>query len=80
MRHAQGYSANVSRLATDKFALLGNAGEVPRSCVFLGVTIAMQSASMAAKCLTKQLNGETVDWQADYSTPLMQGVNAFVPM
>jgi len=32
---------------------------------------------MAAKCLTKQLNGEAVDWQADYSTPLMQGVNAF---
>ncbi|MCS6096456.1 NAD(P)/FAD-dependent oxidoreductase [Shewanella baltica] len=73
----KGYSANVSRLATDKFALLGNAGEFLDPVFSSGVTIAMQSASMAAKCLTKQLNGETVDWQADYSTPLMQGVNAF---
>ncbi|PIW61559.1 NAD(P)/FAD-dependent oxidoreductase [Shewanella sp. CG12_big_fil_rev_8_21_14_0_65_47_15] len=73
----KGYSANVSRLATDKFALLGNAGEFLDPVFSSGVTIAMQSASMAAKCLTKQLNGEAVDWQADYSTPLMQGVNAF---
>lgn len=73
----KGYSANVSHLATDKFALLGNAGEFLDPVFSSGVTIAMQSASMAAKCLTKQLNGETVDWQADYSTPLMQGVNAF---
>nr|WP_320126856.1 NAD(P)/FAD-dependent oxidoreductase [uncultured Shewanella sp.] len=73
----KGYSANVSRLATDKFALLGNAGEFLDPVFSSGVTIAMQSASMAAKCLTKQLNGEAVDWQADYSTPLMQGVNTF---
>lgn len=73
----KGYSANVSRLATDKFALLGNAGEFLDPVFSSGVTIAMQSASMAAKCLTKQLNGETVDWQADYSAPLMQGVNTF---
>ena len=57
----KGYSANVSRLATDKFALLGNAGEFLDPVFSSGVTIAMQSASMAAKCLTKQLNGETVD-------------------
>lgn len=73
----KGYSANVSRLATDKFALLGNAGEFLDPVFSSGVTIAMQSASMAAKCLTKQLNGETVDWQANYSVPLMQGVNTF---
>lgn len=73
----KGYSANVSRLATDKFALLGNAGEFLDPVFSSGVTIAMQSASMAAKCVTKQLNGEAVDWQADYSAPLMQGVNAF---
>ena len=37
----------------------------------------MQSASMAAKCVLKQLNGDTVDWPAEYSAPLMQGVNTF---
>ena len=73
----KGYSANVSRLATDKFALLGNAGEFLDPVFSSGVTIAMQSASMAAKCVTKQLNGDTVDWPTEYSAPLMQGVNTF---
>ncbi|MCH1931074.1 tryptophan 7-halogenase [Shewanella sp. A25] len=73
----KGYSANVKHLATDKYALLGNAGEFLDPVFSSGVTIAMTSASMAAKCLAKQLNGEQVDWQNEYSAPLMQGVNAF---
>ncbi|MCG9697838.1 NAD(P)/FAD-dependent oxidoreductase [Shewanella sp. Isolate11] len=73
----QGYSANVSTLATDKFALLGNAGEFLDPVFSSGVTIAMQSASMAVDCLGKQLDGERVDWQQDYATPLMRGVDTF---
>ena len=73
----KGYSANVTTLATDKFALLGNAGEFLDPVFSSGVTIAMQSASMAAKCVGKQLDGEHIDWQADYAQPLMQGVNTF---
>lgn len=73
----KGYSANVSRLATNKFALLGNAGEFLDPVFSSGVTIAMQSASMAAKCVTRQLNGECLDWQTEYAEPLMQGVNTF---
>ncbi|MCL1124594.1 NAD(P)/FAD-dependent oxidoreductase [Shewanella surugensis] len=73
----KGYSANISTLATDKFALLGNAGEFLDPVFSSGVTIAMQSASFAVKSLIKQLNGESVDWQQDYAAPLMQGVNTF---
>lgn len=72
-----GYSANVSTLATDKFALLGNAGEFLDPVFSSGVTIAMQSASMAAKCVVKQLNGTQVDWEKEYCAPLMRGVNTF---
>ncbi|WP_394230292.1 NAD(P)/FAD-dependent oxidoreductase [Shewanella colwelliana] len=73
----EGYSANVSTLATNKFALLGNAGEFLDPVFSSGVTIAMQSASMAAKCVVKQLNGQEVDWQVDYAAPLMLGVDTF---
>jgi flavin-dependent dehydrogenase len=73
----KGYSANVSTLATNKFALLGNAGEFLDPVFSSGVTIAMQSAAMAVESLLKQLEGETVDWQQDYAEPLMKGVNTF---
>ena len=73
----KGYSANVSTLATSQFALLGNAGEFLDPVFSSGVTIAMQSASMAVETLVKQLDGEDVNWQQDYAQPLMQGVDTF---
>ncbi|MEZ9821481.1 NAD(P)/FAD-dependent oxidoreductase [Shewanella sp. 10N.286.45.A1] len=73
----KGYSANVTTLATDKFALLGNAGEFLDPVFSSGVTIAMQSASLAAKALVKQLDGESINWQTEYAEPLMQGVDTF---
>ncbi|MGZ9896957.1 NAD(P)/FAD-dependent oxidoreductase [Shewanella gaetbuli] len=73
----KGYSANVSTLATNKFALLGNAGEFLDPVFSSGVTIAMQSASMAAATLLKQLDGQHVNWQEEYAAPLMKGVNTF---
>lgn len=73
----KGYSADVSTLATNKFALLGNAGEFLDPVFSSGVTIAMQSATMAVDSLLKQLDGHKVDWQQDYAKPLMKGVNTF---
>ncbi len=73
----KGYSANVKTLATNKFALLGNAGEFLDPVFSSGVTIAMKSASLAVETLLKQLNGETVDWDKAYTEPLMVGVNTF---
>ncbi len=72
-----GYSANVKHLATDKYALLGNAGEFLDPVFSSGVTIAMKSAQFAVECVEKQLNGENVDWERDYAAPLMVGVNTF---
>ncbi|NAZ98262.1 NAD(P)/FAD-dependent oxidoreductase [Vibrio toranzoniae] len=72
-----GYSANVKHLATDKYALLGNAGEFLDPVFSSGVTIAMKSAQLAVECVEKQLNGEKVDWERDYADPLMVGVNTF---
>ncbi|UGA54080.1 NAD(P)/FAD-dependent oxidoreductase [Vibrio sp. VB16] len=72
-----GYSANVSTLATNRFALLGNAGEFLDPVFSSGVTIAMYSAKLAADCVEKQLLGDVVDWDTDYSERLKIGVDAF---
>lgn len=76
-RQITGYSCNVKRLAGDKFALLGNAGEFLDPVFSSGVTIAMRSASNAAAVLDRQLSGEQVDWQREYEAPLRRGVDTF---
>jgi flavin-dependent dehydrogenase len=59
------------------FALLGNAAEFLDPLFSSGVTIAMRSASMAAGVLDRQLQGDTVDWNADFEVPLRRGVDTF---
>lgn len=77
VRNLKGYSANVSTTSGNGFALLGNAGEFLDPVFSSGVTIAFTSASLAAKCLSRQLKGEKVDWKTEYSEPLREGVDAF---
>ncbi|WP_295891983.1 NAD(P)/FAD-dependent oxidoreductase [uncultured Vibrio sp.] len=72
-----GYSANVKHLATDRYALLGNAGEFLDPVFSSGVTIAMKSAELASDCLVAHFGGEQVDWDSQYAKQLTVGVNAF---
>ncbi|MBQ9578231.1 MAG: tryptophan 7-halogenase [Ottowia sp.] len=72
-----GYSANVTTLCGNGYALLGNAGEFLDPVFSSGVTIAFASSSLAARCIGRMFNGENVDWQKDYAAPLMVGVNTF---
>lgn len=76
-RQIVGYSANVTSLYGDKFALLGNAGEFLDPVFSSGVTIAMRSASLASTLLDQHLKGEKVDWENDYSVALRKGVDTF---
>lgn len=76
-RHITGYAANVKSLAGRGFALLGNAGEFLDPVFSSGVTIAFKSASLAADCIRREIAGETVDWERDYSHALKKGVDAF---
>jgi flavin-dependent dehydrogenase len=76
-RSLTGYSANVTSLWGKGYALLGNAGEFLDPVFSSGVTIAFKSASLAAACIERMWQGETVDWQKDYAVPLQAGVNTF---
>ena len=72
-----GYACNVSTLCSNKFALLGNAGEFIDPIFSSGVTVALKSADLVVAPLMKQLNGEVVDWQKDYAEPLRIGTQCF---
>ena len=72
-----GYAANVKTLHGPGFALLGNAAEFLDPVFSSGVTIALHSAKLAAAALDRQLRGEPVSWQHEFSEPLMFGIETF---
>jgi flavin-dependent dehydrogenase len=72
-----GYAANVKTLHGPGFALLGNAAEFLDPVFSSGVTIALHSAKLAAAVLDRQLRGETVSWQHEFSEPLLFGIETF---
>ena len=72
-----GYACAVERLHGPRFALAGNATEFLDPIFSSGVTLALASANRAARVITRELRGETVDWQADYADHVMQGINTF---
>lgn len=76
-RNIQGYSANVKTLHGKHFALLGNAAEFLDPVFSSGVTIALHSALLASDLVARQIKGEQIDWDKQFSEPLMIGVNAF---
>ncbi|NRA53006.1 MAG: NAD(P)/FAD-dependent oxidoreductase [Gammaproteobacteria bacterium] len=76
-RSIKGYSANVTTLHGERFALLGNAGEFLDPVFSSGVTIALKSAALIAPLLDKYLKNEAVDFELEYSDPLKLGVNCF---
>lgn len=77
VNNINGYSADVTTLYGEGYALLGNAGEFLDPVFSSGVTIAMKSASLAADVLDRQLNEQTVNWQKEFVEPLQIGVETF---
>ena len=76
-REIRGYASAVSRMHGPHYALLGNAGKFLDPVFSSGVTIALKSASLAVPLACRELGGETVDWEAEFTQPLMLGVDTF---
>jgi len=72
-----GYACSVKKLFGERFALVGNATEFLDPVFSSGVSLAFASANRASKVLTRQLRGESVDWQTEYADYVMQGINTF---
>jgi len=73
----EGWSASVSRFHGPGWAVCGNASEFLDPVFSSGVTLALESASRAAKLAHRQLGGEKVDWDAEYTKVMSRAVGVF---
>ena len=76
-RSMVGYSAAAKQIFGEGYCLVGNATEFLDPVLSSGVALALSSASRASNAIVRQLAGETVDWQADYSDYMERGIDTF---
>jgi len=76
-RILESWSTTSSTFYGEGFVLTGNVTEFLDPVFSSGVTLATVSSQMAAKLVIRKLNGETIDWDKEYTEPMMQGVNTF---
>ncbi|MCB4808026.1 tryptophan 7-halogenase [Tamlana sp. 62-3] len=75
--HIKNYSKAVTKLYGKGFALTGNSAEFLDPVFSSGVTFATESGLLAAKLISKELNGECVNWETDYANYISEGVTVF---
>ena len=71
------YSIAVKQLHGPGYVLTGNSTEFLDPIFSSGVTLATESGLLAGKLVSKQLTGEEVDWDLEYSTPILNGIEVF---
>lgn len=76
-RTIEGWSVTTNQFHGDGFVLTGNVTEFLDPIFSSGVTLATVSGHRAAKLACRQLNGEKIDWQKEFTEATMQGVNTF---
>ncbi|MGA8854567.1 MAG: NAD(P)/FAD-dependent oxidoreductase [Christiangramia sp.] len=70
-------SKNVKYIHGDGFALTGNSAEFLDPVFSSGVAFATESGLLSAKLALREINGENVDWETEYSDYIKKGVNVF---
>lgn len=71
------YSKAVKQFYGKGYALTGNSAEFLDPVFSSGVTFATESALKASKLIAKELQGETIDWEEDYTNYIKYGVDVF---
>lgn len=71
------FSKSVKQLHGKGYALTGNSAEFLDPVFSSGVTFATESALLAAKLFSKELRGEKVNWDQEYTEYIMDGVAVF---
>lgn len=75
--HLKNYSAAVTKMYGDGFALTGNSAEFLDPVFSSGVCFATESGILAAKLAYRQIQGETIDWQVEYADYMKRGIDVF---
>ncbi|MDH3350161.1 MAG: tryptophan 7-halogenase [Gammaproteobacteria bacterium] len=73
----ESYSVGIKQLFGDGYCVVGNATEFLDPVFSSGVSLAMRSASRASDVIIRQLNGNDVDWQTEYSDFMARGIDTF---
>jgi len=73
----RGYSLSTDHLHGKNWVLCGNCVEFLDPIFSSGVALATNSASVAAKLVIRQLNGEAVDWDVEYDQHIKKGIDVF---
>lgn len=76
-RTIEGWSVSTEKFHGDGFVLTGNVTEFLDPVFSSGVTLAVESSRIAAKLVCRQLAGEVLDWEEEYTKVMMQGVDTF---
>lgn len=76
-RMIRAYSQGVKQLYGDGYCLTGNSAEFLDPVFSSGVSFATESGLLAAKLAARQVKGEDVDWQVEYSEYINAGVDTF---
>ncbi len=72
-----GYSIAVKQLYDEGYVLTGNSTEFLDPVFSAGVTFATESGIAAGKLASRKLNGESVDWEKEYVSHIVHGVETF---
>ena len=73
----ENYSCSVTKLCGPGFTLTGNSSEFLDPVFSSGVCFATESGMLSAKLFLKELQGEKVDWDKEYTEYMKYGVNVF---
>ena len=73
----ENYSCSVTRLCGPGYSLTGNSSEFLDPVFSSGVCFATESGMLSAKLFLRELNGETVDWDTEYTAYMRRGVDVF---
>lgn len=76
-RYLTAYASSTSRLHGPGYAITGNSAEFLDPIFSSGVAFATESGSLAARLAVRQLAGETVDWEREYSAHMKSGAAVF---
>lgn len=73
----QNISKNVKYVHGKGFALTGNSAEFLDPVFSSGVAFATESGLLAAKLALKEISGEKINWENEYSKHIQKGVDVF---
>ena len=73
----ENYSRAVKKMYGDGFALTGNSSEFLDPVFSSGVCFATESGMLAAKLAEREINGEEINWEHEFSDYMKYGVDVF---